>query len=146
MMKSTCFSIALVLAAGSLGAQTAPGANPAVAVMRGAVEDGRGRRIDGAEIGILGLNRSATTRANGEYRIDSIAPGKYWVVVRRIGYAPLRAALSFQRGQDREIIFQLESFAQALPEMSVNGEDERWNRRHQDFLWRSKVSNGYFLT
>ena len=145
-MRTVCLTIAIALGAGGLGAQTVLVGTGSGAVMRGAVEQENGRRIDGAEIAILGLNRTVTTRANGEYRIDSIAPGKYWVVVRRIGYAPLRAALSFQRGQDREIVFQLETLAQALPELSVKGEDERWNRRHQDFLWRSKVSNGYFLT
>ena len=116
-------------------------------VMRGAVQDTAGRPLEGAQVEILGLARSLTTPVSGSYRFDAIQPGKYWVVARRIGYAPVRAALSFNLGDDREIAFQLEPLPYNLPEVKVRAEDKAWMRKYQDFAWRSKSSfYGHFLT
>ena len=78
--------------------------------------------------------------------LDNIKPGKYWVAVRRIGYAPLRTALTFSPGDDREIVFELEPLAHRLADVVVQGENKRWMRRYQDFVWRSHSSFGHFLT
>src|SRR5262245_25257472 len=102
-MRATLLAgFAFALMTTQAGGQGTTPPRPTTAIMRGAVEDGIGGRLEGAEVTILGSGRVATTGARGLYRIDSIAPGKYWVAVRRIGYAPLRAALSFSAGQDRE--------------------------------------------
>ena len=138
-------ALGLVLTTGLAQAQTPkiPKPNP---VMRGAVQDTLGKALEGAQIEIMGLKLVATTAGSGSYRFDDIKPGKYWVAVRRIGYAPLRAALTFSQGDDREIVFQLEPLAHLLPEVVVQGEDKRWMRRYQDFVWRSRSSFGHFLT
>ena len=135
----------LVMATGMAFAQNpkTPKPNP---VLRGAVQDTLGQALEGAQIEILGLGVSATTPGSGSYRIEDIKPGRYWVAVRRIGYAPLRAALTFNPGDDREIVFQLEPLAHVLPEVVVQGENKRWMRRYQDFVWRSRSSFGHFLT
>lgn len=137
--------LSTVLATGTATAQSpkTPKPNP---VMRGAVQDTLGQALEGAQIEILGLRVSATTPGSGSYRIEDIKPGRYWVAVRRIGYAPLRAALTFKQGDDREIVFQLEPLAHVLPEVVVQGENKRWMRRYQDFVWRSRSSFGHFLT
>jgi carboxypeptidase family protein len=125
-------------------AQKAPKSLP---VMRGAVTDTGGRPLEGAQVEILGLTRTATTPGSGSYRFEGIKPGKYWVVARRIGYAPRRTALSFNPGDDREIRFQLEPLPYNLPDVKVRAEDKAWMRKYQDFVWRSKASfHGYFLT
>lgn len=136
---------ALCLLAAPALAQT-PKAPKPLPVMRGAVQDTLGQPLEGAQIEILGLNRTLTTPGSGAYRFDDIKPGKYWVAVRRIGYAPLRAALSFNQGDDREIEFQLEPLAHELPEVKVRGEDLAWRRKYQDFIWRSRMGFGHFLT
>jgi len=145
VQRSSLLMTVLVLAAGAVQAQTprAPKPNP---ILRGAVHDTVGQALEGAQIEIMGLNLVATTGGSGGYRFDNIKPGKYWVAVRRIGYAPLRAALTFNPGDDREIVFELEPLAHVLPEVVVRGEDRRWMRRYQDFVWRSHSSFGHFLT
>src|SRR6266540_3695152 len=115
-------------------------------VLRGAVQDTLGQPLEGAQVDLLGLDRTATTSASGAYRVEEIRPGRYWVTVRRIGYAPLRTALSFNPGDDRQIIFQLEPLPQNLPDIEVRAEDARWARRYQDFIWRSRSSFGHFMT
>lgn len=138
-------ALGLLLAAGTATAQTPKPAKPNP-VMRGSVQDTLGQGLEGAQIQILGLNLAATTPGSGHYRFDNIKPGRYWVSVRRIGYAPLRAALTFDPGDDREIVFQLEPLAHVLPDVVVQGEDQRWMRRYQDFVWRSRSTFGHFLT
>jgi hypothetical protein len=139
-------ALSLALAAGAAQAQTPKPVKPNP-VMRGAIQDTLGQALDGAQIEILALKRVVTTTTTtGSYRFDDIKPGKYWVAVRRIGYAPLRAALTLNQGDDREIVFQLEPLAHLLPEVKVQAEDKRWMRRYQDFVWRSRSSFGQFLT
>jgi len=139
----------LVLAMACLGgtsqAQAPKPAKP-LPVIRGAVQDTSGAPLAGAQVEILGTDRSATTSARGGYRLEQIPPGRYWVIARRIGYAPLRAALTFNAGDDREIVFQLEPLPQVLPEEVVSAVDLRWQQRYRDFLWRSRSGPGRFLT
>lgn len=138
----------LMFAAATAQAQTpkpakSPRPNP---IMRGAVQDTLGQALEGAQIEILPLKLTATTPGSGSYRFDDIKPGKYWVTVRRIGYAPIRAALTFDPGDDREIVFELEPLPYQLPEVKVRAEDKRWMQRYQDFYWRSHSAFGHFLT
>jgi hypothetical protein len=115
--------------------------------LRGTVQDTTGRPLEGAQLQILGLDRAHTTPASGAYRFTELKPGKYWIVVRRIGYAPLRTALSFNPGDDREINFELRPLPQNLPEIKVRAEEKAWMRKYRDFVWRSKTSfSGRFLT
>jgi hypothetical protein len=138
-------SIATALLAGTGLAQSDKPDKP-LPVIRGAVQDTLGRGLEGAQVEIVGLERTATTGVKGSYRIDGVTPGKYWVVARRIGYAPLRAALSFNPGDDREVVFQLEPLAHILPDEVVTASDLRWQQRFNDFVWRSRASSGRFLT
>ena len=137
----------LTVPAAAMAQAPKPAAQPRpLPILRGSVQDTLGQPLEGAEVEILGENATITTGVNGDYRVEGLKPGKYWVVVRRIGYAPLRAALSFNRGDDRRIVFQLEPMPQNLPDVVVRAEDGRWMRRYQDFVWRSKSSFGHFLT
>lgn len=138
-------SLSLFVLAGAAQAQTPKPGKP-LPIMRGAIQDTLGKPLEGAMIEIAGLDRRVTTAASGSYRFDEIKPGKYWVIARRIGYAPLQAALTFNHGDDREIVFQLEPRAHKLPDVEVKGEDRVWASRYQDFRFRSKGAFGYFLT
>lgn len=115
--------------------------------LRGTVQDTAGRPLEGAQLQILGLDRALLTPASGAYRFAEIQPGKYWIVVRRIGYAPLRTALSFNPGDDRQLDFELTPLPHNLSEVKVRAEDKAWMRKYQDFVWRSKSSfYGRFVT
>ena len=142
----TSLLLLLVAAPTAAFGQKAPRPPKPPPVLRGAVQDTLGQPLEGAQVEILGSNRTITTPASGVYRVEEIKPGRYWVMVRRIGYAPLRTALSFEPGDDRQIIFQLEPLPQSLPDIEVRAEDARWAQRFQEFLWRSKSSLGHFLT
>ena len=134
----------LTLSAGAATAQKAPKPLP---ILRGAIQDTLGNPLEAAQLEIVGLNRSATTSASGAYRLEDIKPGKYWIVARRIGYEPLRAALTLNPGDDREVVFQLNPMPHNLPDVKVQALNKAWERKYQEFLWRSKASYyGYFFT
>lgn len=116
-------------------------------ILRGTVHDSAGRPLEGAQLQILGVNLTATTPGSGTFRFEEIKPGKYWVVVRRIGFAPLRTTLSFNRGDDRQINFELRPLPYNLPDVKVRAEDKAWMRKYQDFAWRAKGTyRGGFIT
>lgn len=137
-------ALALATFTAAAAAQKTPKPLP---VMRGSIQDTLGRGIEGAQIEIVGLDRTVTTPGSGSYRFNDIKPGRYWVIARRIGYQPLKAALTFEPGDDREIVFQLEPLAYNLPDVKVRAENKKWERQYRDFVWRSRSSlHGRFLT
>lgn len=137
--------LGLLVLASTATAQTAKPSKP-LPVLRGAIQDTAGRPLDGALIEIIGLKRRMFTPSSGAFRFDDVKPGKYWVVARRIGYAPLQTALTFKPGDDREIVFQLDPLPHVLPEELVKGDDAAWQRRYGEFLGRSRGAFGNFLT
>jgi len=135
------FSLALAMPMAGI-AQDAPAS--ARAILRGSVQDLSGAPLEGAEVEVLGFGRKATTPATGAYRL-SVPEGRSWVIVRRIGFEPLRVALTFEPGKDRRIIFQLGRRPQRLADVEVMA-DKLWERRYEDFVWRSRLAWGRFLT
>ena len=147
MSKRSVISMAMVgLALATAAASAQSGASRPMPVLRGAIQDTLGRPLDGALIEIPALKLRMFTGSNGAYRLDSIRPGKYWVVARRIGYEALQSALTFGMGDDREITFQLAPLPHVLPEEIVKGDDQAWEARYRDFVTRSRGAFGYFLT
>lgn len=128
-----------------LAAQAGKPSKP-LPVLRGSIQDTLGKPLAGALIEIPALKLRMFTGSNGAYRLDSIRPGKYWVVARRIGYAPLQSAMTFGMGDDREVTWQLEPLPHVLPEEIVRGDDKAWEARYRDFVTRSRGAFGYFLT
>lgn len=145
-MKPGILAAAVILGGAFCASAHAQTPKRVTAIMRGQVQDARQRPLSDAVIEILGADLTQTTPASGAYRFEQIPPGNYWVAVRRIGYAPLRVALTFKKGQDREIEFELEDQPVKLPDVVVNAENELWNRKYADFRLRSRGSRGKFLT
>lgn len=63
--------------------QAAPAAPGVITGQVALVESGE--PLEGAQVVIPALRRGATTDASGAFRIDSLPPGTYDLVVRRIG-------------------------------------------------------------
>ena len=135
--------LAFAVLAGPSAAQTKHKGLP---ILRGSVQDTTGKPLDGALVEIAGLKLRMFTSEKGTFRFENIKPGKYWVVARRIGYAPIQAALTFRMDEDREVEFQLDPLPHVLPEEIVRGDPKAWEARYQDFVMRSHGAFGYFLT
>lgn len=87
--------------------------------IRGVVQDTTGRPLPGAEI-VVG-RRSAMTGTDGRFVLDSLTPTRHLLVVRLIGYAPIRSELDLSDGGSREVTYQLEEAPAHLPMIVVEG-------------------------
>ena len=93
--------------------------------LTGNVTDENGQPVEGAQIQLrnaqTGYNVGTVTRATGQYTIQGVLPNpSYEILVRRIGYAPLRRqGLTISLGQIRREDFRLTREAATLTAVDV---------------------------
>ncbi|MGH7516864.1 MAG: TonB-dependent receptor [Gemmatimonadales bacterium] len=101
-------------------------APPVAAVDTGAVA-GRvtdaesGSSLVGATVTIEGTRRSATTDAEGRYRIGGLAPGGYTLRARYIGYTPAAVSVMVGAGEEATADFALARSPHELDQVVVTG-------------------------
>jgi hypothetical protein len=108
---------AAVVLAGSAGAQTTTG------TVRGYVRDQNGTPVAGADIQArnteTGVQRAATSRADGSYILPGLVPATYELSVRRIGSSPQRRTAVVLIGSTLLIDFALQAGAVELEAVTV---------------------------
>jgi iron complex outermembrane recepter protein len=77
--------------------------------------------IAGATVALEGTNWSATTNAEGRYRIAGVVPGTYTLGTRYIGYAKLERTVSVGDGREVAADFALEKSVHKLDELVTTG-------------------------
>lgn len=111
--------VAALAFAGSAHAQTTTG------TIRGYVKDQNGGALSGAEIQARnvenGVQRAATSRADGSYILPGLVPATYELSVRSIGSSPQRRTVVVQIGATLPIDFTLEAGALELAAVTVTG-------------------------
>lgn len=60
-----------------------------------------------AEVMLRGAQQGVRTTANGEFLLDTVPVGEHVVLVRRLGYTPITATVTFRIGVDEEAQFAL---------------------------------------
>lgn len=80
-----------------------------------------GAPIVGAAVVIEGTPHTATTGADGEYRLANALTGTYEVSARYIGYLPLSASVTVATGSEAVIDFALVKSVQVLDEVVTTG-------------------------
>ncbi|HEU4589183.1 MAG TPA: TonB-dependent receptor [Gemmatimonadales bacterium] len=99
-----------------------PAPVPAVGAIVGRVIDARNQTaLVGATVIVDGTRHSATTGANGRYRIADVAPGTYTVRARFVGYAPGSVSVVVGADQEATADFGLERSTQRLEEVVTTG-------------------------
>jgi outer membrane receptor protein involved in Fe transport len=88
---SLASSLLLLGAASSVGATPLIGPISAAAgdTLRGTLADSAGKPIAGAVVRLEELGRSTTSSSDGSFRLADVPAGRYTLVVRRVGYAPV---------------------------------------------------------
>lgn len=76
-----------------------------------------------AEVAIPSLRLSSHTDTTGKFRIENITPGEYDIVVRKMGYAPLRTRVEFESDETSAQQFQLTSSPPLLAKVKVVAPD-----------------------
>ncbi len=100
-------TLAMLGLPGSIAAQT----------VTGIVRDPANKPLPGAEVIIE--NRSARADTAGRFRLDKLTPGMHPVVVRLIGYWPLRSQVVVSAREPTEIEFVLHAEPFNLPSVEV---------------------------
>jgi len=97
----------------------APIEKPGARALAGVARDTFATPIDSVEITIPDLKRRAITHDDGKFRFDQVAPGKYDVRARKIGYAP--QVVSVTVDADGGVgMFELLQLQRALPPVIVS--------------------------
>jgi hypothetical protein len=113
------------------------------ATLRGSITDGH-RPLAAATVRIFGLDRTVMTSEEGAFRFDSLAPGRYWVGVRRIGYVPGSFTVTLLADSVRDVTISLEAAPYRLSDLEVSGGMTPY--RFRDFEWRSRGAWGRLYT
>ena len=88
----------------------------------GRVTDAQGGSpIVGATVSVDGTRASATTGADGRYRIGALAVGTHTVRARYIGYRPVSQSVTVGPGEEATADFALAKSAQELDQVVVTG-------------------------
>ena len=109
----------------------------------GWVIDAAGEPIGGAEVAIDGSGRSARTRGDGTFLFLDVAPGRYLLRVRRMGFRPQQRGLEMVKQIERSITFRLKSLAQELSAVEVtaqSGFGARDTVARREFLSRRRMA------
>ena len=85
--------------------------------------------VAGAEVLVLGTNLASRTRQDGQYRIASVAPGRYTLQVRLIGYATVSQPVSVAAGETAAVDFVLSEAAVPLEAVVVTATGAEQLRR-----------------
>ncbi len=105
------FLLALLLAVAPLHAQH---------MLRGYVVDTTGADLAGVDIIVTGAGRRAITDSKGRYTVTGIPPGRFEIVFRRLGYAPLVIFRSFMGDTGTAVVdVELAAEAVVLPEVEA---------------------------
>lgn len=76
--------------------------------IKGTVTDSANQRpLEGALVSVVGTNKRAMTKANGEYELTDVAAGTLLVRVQMIGYAPAARRIALAAGDDATVDFAL---------------------------------------
>jgi hypothetical protein len=107
------------------------------------VVDSTNDPVVGAEVGVTALGLSTSTDDHGAFRLTGIAPGQQQVVIRRIGYGPVEAQLTFAAGQSLRRTVHM---GRATVLDSVIVTDRMTDRALADFEDNRRLGLGHFLT
>ncbi len=115
-IRAQLLAVTLLLAASSSSIAQSTG------IIRGTVTDSAsGRRLEGAQVSIIGSTRGAVTDATGEFQIRDLAAGSYNVRAQRIGYNSSVRAVRLATGGTADANFNLRQVVAQLSEVVVTG-------------------------
>ena len=95
-------------------------------------------------ISILGTNLLVTTGPNGRFLINIARAGRYYLIVRRVGYQPLSADVQVSAGDTLRLALSLDRLVTELKTVTV--EAPHLSPRMVEFEERRRLGMGQFMT
>ena len=112
--------------------------------LTGRVLSKAGRPLPGARVQLEGTTRAATTRATGDFLLDSLPAGTQTVSVRLLGYAPVEHAVDLSSRAASSITISMDNFVPVLEEVRVSAQRER-ALDDVGFARRKRTGQGYYM-
>ena len=122
-MKITLVKISIIFSLGflaqALRAQTASVSGKIIS---------EGKKIEFANVGLVGTTIGAATDLNGNYNIKNLKAGKYFVSVTCVGFDKVEKSVFVSEGENSTLNFDLSNYANSLNEVVVTGTMKEVNR------------------
>ena len=134
----------------SLAAQTVARADstgaPVLGTARvtGRVIDNAGKPLANARVQLEGSTRVATTRANGDFSLDSLPAGTQSIAVRLLGYAPVEQAVDLVSSRPSTVTIKMTEFVPVLEAVRVSAARER-GLESVGFNRRRRTGQGHYM-
>lgn len=142
-------ALTIALGSGPVAAHAqaqAPGPMVPRSVLRGlVVNDNDDTPIGGATITIEALKVSYVTDSTGAYKLPALPPGRFVVLVKRLGYAPVTTVVNLSGRDTLDYDFGLVRQATVLPEVDVTAA-KRIPPKLVEFEERRASGFGRFIT
>lgn len=110
----------------------------------GRVLNNAGAPLAGARVQLDGTTRAATTRANGEFALDSLPAGTQAISVRLLGYAPVEQAVDLVSSRPATVTIKMTEFVPVLEAVRVSAARER-GLESVGFARRRRVGQGFYM-
>jgi Carboxypeptidase regulatory-like domain len=103
--------------------------------------------VANVEIVLEGLNRSVRSDSAGNFVFTGLSAGRVTVLVRQLGFEPLRSEFMLGATQKFEVDLLIKPAVTQLQNVDVKGDAASpWANRLMDFEERRRVGSGRFLT
>lgn len=121
-----------------------PGLLSAQASLAGRVMTPDRRPLPGVEVSIAALSRRTLTDSAGMFRLDSLAPGRYLIAARRLGFRPFSTMTSVFAGEGPEYELTLQPAVNELATVDVTANP--LETQFAGFEKRRQLKVGRYLT
>ena len=112
-------SVPFVLATAPVKAQS-----QAPAITGRVTDQEKGEPLADAQVRILNSPRTASTNAEGRFRLEGVVPGNHTLVVVKIGYARATVPVTVEAGRSTEVEVKLSASSVRLGDIVVTAEKE----------------------
>jgi hypothetical protein len=112
-------------------------------VVSGIVVDSAGAPVAGADLQLIGADRTTKSAADGTFEFRHVPPGTVTLRARRMGYAPGALMIELERDDQRDVAIRIRRIAQTLDTVNVTEAsgygktDVAWREFGRRERWRS---------
>lgn len=134
----------LVFSARAIAAQVSGATARTPGTIDGVVSDTNLTPLHAAFVSIVGTPIRVGTGPNGRFRITKLQPGRYLVIVKRVGFRPTSGVIEVPPADTVRLAYTLEPIATTLATVTVT--EKPFSIRMGEFLARRRAGFGEFMT
>jgi iron complex outermembrane recepter protein len=107
----------------------------------GTIQSEKGEALSTVNVALEGLSLAAITDEEGKFEITNVPAGNYTLVAAGIGYSANKQNVLIQADKNIRLSLQLNTTAQALTEVVITGNGNKFAKRETDYVARMPLEN-----